>query len=42
MWGTSGAFNFDPGGFLVIPTAIQTVTVASPFTYADTITITIS
>ena len=40
--GTSGTFNFDVGGFLVIPTAIQTVTVASPFTYADTITITIS
>ena len=40
--GGSGVFNFDPSGFLVIPTAIQTVTVASPFTYADTITITIS
>ena len=40
--GSSGEFNFDPAGFLVIPTAIQTVTVASPFTFADTITITIS
>ena len=40
--GGSGVFFLDPGGFLIIPTAVQTVTVASPFTYADTITITIS
>ncbi len=40
--GGSGVFNFDPAGFLVIPTAIQTVTVASPFTFGDTITLTIS
>ncbi len=40
--GVSGEFMLDPAGFLVIPTAIQTVTVASPFTYADSITITIS
>jgi hypothetical protein len=40
--GGSGAFNLDAGGFLVIPTAIQTVTVASPFTYSDTITLSFS
>jgi hypothetical protein len=40
--GGSGVFNFDPAGFLVIPTAIQTITVASPFTYGDTITLSFS
>jgi hypothetical protein len=40
--GVSGAFMLDPVGYLVVPTAIQTVTVASPFTFADSITITIS
>lgn len=40
--GGSGVFNFDPAGFLVIPTAIQTVTVASPFTYGDKITLSFS
>ena len=40
--GGSGVFNFDAGGFLVIPTAIQTVTVANPFTYGDTITLSFS
>ena len=40
--GGSGVFYLDPGGFLIIPTAVQTVTVASPFTYADTITLSFS
>jgi hypothetical protein len=40
--GSSGAFNFDAAGFLVVPTAIQTATVASPFTYSDRITLTFS
>jgi len=40
--GVSGEFMLDPAGFLVISTATQTVTVASPFTYEDSITIIIS
>ena len=40
--GGSGVFYLDPGGFLIIPTAVQTATVASPFTYGDTITLTFS
>jgi hypothetical protein len=40
--GGSGAFFLDPQGFFVIPTTLQTVTVASPFTYGDTITLTFS
>jgi hypothetical protein len=40
--GSSGAFNFDASGFLVVPTAIQTVTVGSAFTYTDRITLTFS
>jgi hypothetical protein len=40
--GGSGVFYLDPGGFLIIPTAVQTVTVANPFTYGDTITLSFS
>ncbi len=37
--GVSGEFMLDPVGFLVVPTALQTVTVVSPFTFGDTITL---
>jgi len=40
--GSSGEFMLDPAGFFIIPTAVQTVAVASPFTYGDTITLSFS
>jgi hypothetical protein len=39
---SGGQVMFDPAGFLLVSTALQTVTVASPFTYSDTITLTFS
>jgi hypothetical protein len=39
---SGGQIMFDPAGFLLVSTALQTVTVASPFTYSDTITLTFS
>ena len=41
--GTPGAFNYDNGGgFLIFSATLQTATVASPFTYGDTITLSFS
>jgi hypothetical protein len=41
--GTPGAFNYDSGGgFLIFSAGIQDTTVASPFTYGDTITLSFS
>jgi hypothetical protein len=39
---SGGQIMLDPAGFLLVSTALQTVTVASPFTYSDTITLTFS
>jgi hypothetical protein len=39
---SGGQVLFDPAGFLLVSTALQTATVASPFTYSDTITLTFS
>jgi len=36
---SGGQVMFDPAGFLLISTSLQTVTVGSPFTFDDTITI---
>jgi len=37
-----GQIMLDPAGFLLVSTALQTVTVASPFTFDDTITLSFS